>query len=85
MRDALVQNVVKTDISVETPMQSHESSKMVAEPPFRFTGKVSIEIAQEFECRARLEKQRESQEASESELLVKMEPLKSVHENWILD
>ena len=38
-RDALAQDVVKTDISVETPMPSHESSKSGALPSF-FDGMV---------------------------------------------
>ena len=45
----------------------------------------SAETAQEFEFRARLEKQPEAQEALESELLAKMETLKSVHTSWMLD
>ena len=45
----------------------------------------SAETAQEFEFCARLEKQLEAQEALESELLAKMETLKSVHVSWMLD
>ena len=43
--------------------------------PFRSTERKSSDNAQEFEFRARLEKQREAQKALESELLAKMETL----------
>ena len=54
---------------------------MVAEPRFDSRGENS-DTAQEFEYRARLEKQREAQKALESELLEKMETLKGVQGSW---
>ena len=45
----------------------------------------SAKTAQEFEFCARLQKQLEAQEALESELLAKIETLKSVHVIWMLD
>ena len=50
--------------------------------PFRFAERESSDTAQEFEYRARLEKQREAQKALESELLAKTETLKGVHGSW---
>ena len=54
---------------------------MVAEPRFD-SWRENSDTAQEFEYRARLEKQREAQKALESELLEKMESLKGVHGSW---
>ena len=56
----------------------------LAEPERSEKGQ-SAETAQQFEFCARLETQLEAQEALESELLAKMDTLKSVHESWMLD